>query len=772
MKHRALVLGVLLLLFPATATWADPITCLHYWKTSSGFVRSSGVVIGKDAGQSPFGTDGAYKCTVHLEKNDVLQGKYLYLGEIGDASYLELTRGPRGPYRDHLPINHGLSPNHNDHPRYERFIPFIVPVRDIYQADGEHEFMLHYRDLAPKQSGLRSGVPTLEYIGGVVLRAVRNAPALTYHLVQILLLAFLATVALGWRKTRALRKPKFVLSATFAALIIISISAVPRYLFENPNDATRLSDYINLFGFGFVLLPFTEFIKPRSNLPLKELGAVWVLATLTVAVILSRMSLESHYYIPLYCGFLLLEAGILPLAVAYGLVRHTFQTTLSAKPSHRITIALLVLGAIMVWDILVNVFTLNLSEYFVSHYFYFPIALGLLLHLHYSEPEFVSTLNDQLQVLATDGQIRVVEDEGRSFTLNQYCSELGLLLEARRVGIQQIKSDRLRFLGFFGTYNAPEEESKILPGSATWRALKTGQIVVDTAADTETGQPTSYVVIPLRKGTEIIGLLSATNFNYGYMMPFVHVHLPAIQERCQLLFSNLVMTISHRETITLLETSRLGVPEIQRDSEEYFRKHFNVSRSLRAPAFIMGDLAGSLRLRNQFKDAVTQSIDSSLRFLWANLQHLGITITREKGDFVVILAQNLDSDRDESDAALRCLEVVKFLSDPPGDYQNIPRSNGVTLDFQFRMAMSQVERSGKIPDVPRFTALTDTQIDCAGRVVGEIASGGECIVLEYVYDHLPGHLQKQLLQIPPYRIRGIDREIRMYKWRKETRKAA
>lgn len=755
----------------ATSGWSSEIHCNHYWGNKKNLEPSSGVSVGNDVGQSKYGTDGAYKCDIEIIKQDVIQGKYLYLGEIGDASYVELTSGPLGAYNS-LPINHGLSPEPGDQARYERFIPFIIPARDIYQADGMHHFTLYYRDLVPKQSGLRSGPPSLELIGGTFKRFLRNSPGLTYHLAQTLILFLLAFSVWTWSNVTVKRRLKFFIALLASSAVIVSISALPRYYFRDPNDAIRLNDYLNIFGFGIALLPFSEFIFPKSNHASKKLFLIWILLAASTSFYLSTLSLDSKMYTPLYCGFILLEAGLAPLATAALLWRRKLQTSLSARPLYSVQWILIALSSLMSWDILVNVFIHNFSAYFVSHYLYFPTCFGTLIQLQRLEPQKRSSFIDNLRRLTTEGTEQVVADGGRSFTLSPYAEGLASLVQAQRVGLQVVRKDRAWFLGFFGSYTNPSKENEIRPSSPSRRALDTGNIILEDTIHTETGLPTSLVVIPLHQGSHVIGLLFISNFQFGFISPFIQQQLLTIQEHCQLLFANLSLTINLRETVTILEMGRLRVPKVQLESEDYFRSNFNVSRTMRAPAFIMGDLASSVRLRSEFREAITQAIDQSLRYIWEHFRHLGITVTREKGDFVTILAQNLDSDKTELDASLRCLEILRFLSNPSDDYKIIPKRLGVTLDFQFRIAMSQVERPNDISVTPQFTALTDTQIDCAARTINEIAAGGECILLEHVHNRLPPELSSMFVELPPHRIRGVDRSVRLFKLRTSSRRIA
>src|SRR4051794_39382220 len=117
-------LGILVFqLFSCGVAWSTPalIHCTHFRLNDQKHIPS-GKEVGFDVGLSPFGQDGVYECSVRLTEPSSVETPYLYLGEIGDASYVNVVSKDEGPLTI-APILHGLNPKVTENAKYVRFLP-------------------------------------------------------------------------------------------------------------------------------------------------------------------------------------------------------------------------------------------------------------------------------------------------------------------------------------------------------------------------------------------------------------------------------------------------------------------------------------------------------------------------------------------------------------------------------------------------------------------------------------------------------------------------
>lgn len=108
MKSLLVLTIFALVLTTAPPSRADDASCVHYWLDGSRLVPS-GKVVGVDVGDSPYGDVGEYRCSLRVERSDLSVAPYLFLGEIGDASYFELIK-INGVLEKTIPFTHGLDP--------------------------------------------------------------------------------------------------------------------------------------------------------------------------------------------------------------------------------------------------------------------------------------------------------------------------------------------------------------------------------------------------------------------------------------------------------------------------------------------------------------------------------------------------------------------------------------------------------------------------------------------------------------------------------------
>ncbi len=741
------------------------ISCDHF---SMGGKRT-GLVPGQDLGvdSARYGS-GYYECKVNLTDADVLNGKYVYVGEVGDASYIEFVSGPRGGLQRPI-ITHGLAPSLTVKPRYLRFLPLTFSVRDLYDSPGKHVFRIYYRDLVPKQTGLRSGLPTVEGLSGVVKRAIWNSPGLTYHLLQAILLLFgFLGVALFWQRVPIRARLLFSLSFLGAAATITSITAIPRYLIDDPILIVRLNDSINIATFALIGHVFNLYLRPVSPQLVLLLRILRTVAPSTFILLLLATHPDSSIYLPLYSFGLFFAGGLYPLISGLSLIRRTAHLSVSAMSITWPGLILVMCGVMMTWDTLVNIMIFDIRWYFLVHYFYFVPMLVTATAIKSLKDHSASDFHTQLALLKELCVKDIISDNG-AFTLNGLCTSLAGLFNASRISILELVGTSHKFLGFFGAFDVPSGLQDLDLNSPLAECTTAGKITVGKSMRRSLlkGSPavqTEYVLIPLFSGGRIKGALCVTDFQMGTLLPFLKERLASVAKELEILLSLLLSERQNRSKATLLEMTRIRSNKLQITSEEYFLDNFRVSQTQAFPAFLMGDLVDSTPLRSQYGDKVRTAIDQQLDYIFEKFKHLGITLSREKGDFVSVSVPNQYSDPNPSAAARRAYEIATFLANPDEAFKSIPKDQGIRSPFLFNFVCSSVDTpidfdfAGGL--LPSFTQLSNSAIDSASRVLDNVCRGGEVLVLGTVVEALDSG--DALFCLPPRRLKGVPPGLEIY----------
>ena len=178
MHLASLFLILTLLALHSVAVATEPNTnnaqsakCFHYWENGNQRVPS-GKDVGVDVGSSPFGKTGVYECELYISDEAYKDGKFIFIGEVGDSSYF-LLKSVNGKATEPNFAFHGLWPTNYDRwsrePKYTEFIPFVFSIDRIWHGAGVYQFDIHYEDLFPGRVGIRSGPITIETLGGLAV---------------------------------------------------------------------------------------------------------------------------------------------------------------------------------------------------------------------------------------------------------------------------------------------------------------------------------------------------------------------------------------------------------------------------------------------------------------------------------------------------------------------------------------------------------------------------------------------------------------------------
>lgn len=740
----------------AFALDATKIECEHYWLKGEERI-ASGKVVGTDVGESPFGKMGSYECHAKLTLSDLRNAPFLFIGEVGDCSYFELISTPNVINYTHRIIKHGLDPRDATEAWYSRYIPFVVPLDTIYATEGEYRFRIVYRDLVPMQVGIRSGPLTLENWKGVFKRAFLSAPAFTYHFLQV---AFLLLSAVGfcfWPGMPIRRRLLLSASAITGALVIVQITAVPRSFFS-PSVALHLTVLLQLVAFPFLLLSLLDFLKPSDCSKMKMWKLLYLAITCLALGVLGYLEPTGSNYFALF-GFLLMLLIVVPLiGLSLQLNSGKLRFRGGIDTPRFLPRILLVLGVLYTLD-LINLVFLHGRFYYYNHYLLYVGITLLCKRLQYIETLNEGRFRSNLEKVkrsaldAISGPQEFSEDP-----LKRFISDVGLLIRANRVSIAEMCDERLKFLGLQGAYSSPHGLQPVVPGSVIDRCIKTGQPQVGSLPLREDPEINSdYLVLPLRNHGKVVGVLNVTAFERGQLSAFVSDRISTLQHECEAILNVLLAQRHNQAQGRLLQMIRLRTYPLQLESEEHFLRNFDVSPTLSEHAFIMGDLVDSTILNERFGGGpVEQAMDAHLNLVWSRFKHLGVVLSRTKGDSVSVIVPNQSIDSSAADAVLRCYEVLRFLAGAEEEFHKLTKENGIALKIRYRFAMSKVKTPLLSEDasgsIKASHLIVDASMDAAARAIGSIALAGECLVLQPARELL--FSVTDLVVIPPHRVKG------------------
>ena len=749
----------------------DPL-CTHFWERNGALIPS-GKEVGQDVGDPPnssFEKTGTYLCRVYLTESDATSGRYLFIGEVGDASYAELTSINGRPIK-RLPINHGLSPDLKD-AVYTRYVPFIVSLRDLYVEDGVHEFKIRYKDLFPFQVGIRSGLLTIEPFTGVIKRALRCSPAFTFQIVQILIFLLLAISFLTWPKLQWTSRLRFFGAALVGAVVIIQISAIPRS-FLSVLWATRLNDFSQLLSFPIIGYALLIHFQPKKSVWKRAIPRIHMALAIAAVGLLLAIGKRDRTYMVSY-GISLFSLGGLPcFTLGYAIRRRWMLFTGGPVLPRALYRSYMSLGVLYAVDV-VNLVFLQSRYYYFNHFLFFSTILLSLWYLQSSVSPNELKLRSDLEMRKRKAYSAVASRRTQEAdTLAVFTKDLASLLTSGRISIQEIVDGRLRFVGYFGGYTDTQGLHEIKFPSLVADAIQTRKIQYGSMpSKTSSPAMTDVIIIPLESDSEVIGVLCVTDFVDGNIPEFYRERMEVVKHECEPVLSLLISERHSRSKDRLIQMMRNRTHPLQLKSEEYFLKNFDMAPSLQNHAFIYGDLVGSVELNERYKDtqSVEKAIDEHLALVWDKFKHLGVVVSRTKGDLISFVVPIQTADSSEAEAVKRCWEILRYLSCPQVDLQGIGRSHGIALPLQYRFAMSVIPKplrsTSSDESLKSFNLLVDEAIDSAARVVSGVALDGECLVMEPAKRYLPQEIP--LMEVGDRRVKGKAVPIKLWTLNGET----
>lgn len=767
-----------LCVYEATAS-TDEIYCQHFWKNGEQRIPS-GKKVGVDVGTSIYGPAGVYECKILIKRSDVLSGKLLYIGEVGDASYVDVLEGPRGQINA-PPIYHGLSPANESKPRYERFIPFVVSLRDIYQADGWHRFDLHYLDIYPRQTGLRSGPPSIETPQAIVKRVILNAPNLGYHIFQIVVFLVTLIGILSWNVVPLTNRFFLGISAALSGAAILSITAIPRFFLEQPEKSVKANGVANMIALAFAFLPLTRYTEIKSE----RYRRLWILVVpyaLVVSFIYCLIPSDySDIAFKFYSVNLLVIGSAVPFALFVLWRKKIIRPCVTLYPSDVLGSGafLLIFAAIVLWDAGVNMLLLNVKfQFFISHFcFYLPVLVWQIW-LQRKKIEAERNVPAMVEAIKNRSLQQISAEADKEFVLDEISKSCGSLCESQRVSLIELCGDTIKLLGYYGDYPSSEKLQIKIDSSHLAESAKSGAIVFGFAksvkpliacqANNGFADNSEYFVIPLAHQGLIKGFLCLTNFRHGYLSPFLREQLSRLQHEVETIFSLLMFERDSRSQATLLKMARLSVHALQLQSEKYFLENFRVSETFSQPAFIIGDLVDSTPLNKIYGAQKTRAIiDEFINAVFEAFKRYGIILTCRNGDEVAIVIPNQAQDASANDVCVRAVNVIEYLCESE-TLSQIAVRHGVRVAFEFKYAAAQasIQRTNDstLSSLGLLSTVTDSEIDSAFRVLSKVALPRECLILPSLASTIADDVE--LVQISKERLKGVSKTVEIYSMRR------
>jgi hypothetical protein len=344
--------------------------CTHYWLNGN-LEIPSGKLVGEDVGQSPFGSTGIYRCKLYISASDLKETKYLFIGEVGDASFFRLDS--IDDERKAFVVTHGLEPDSSESPTYLRYLPFVINIHTFFERSGTYSFEIRYTDIVPLQVGLRSGVPALESTKSLLKRILLSIPALIFHIFQIgyLIISFFAFIF--WSRMKVSRKAVLCSAALFGAFVVFQITAVPRS-FLSPEVSLRLTVLSQFFAIPWIFAGFLEFYEfPIGSTSKKLIFFSFIGAGVSI-VVLSIWSPFNYSYFSLFSTFLTLLAVIPLFAIGIMVKKEYLLPNFEIKSRARYPILYLVMAVLWGFDVF-NLGVLHGKYYYFNHYFFYLGAI-------------------------------------------------------------------------------------------------------------------------------------------------------------------------------------------------------------------------------------------------------------------------------------------------------------------------------------------------------------------------------------------------------------
>ncbi len=753
--------------------------CEHFWRNLEGEYEISGKVVGENVGISPFltveqkmsrsGGLGKYTCILEINRDDVLNGLYFYIGEVGDASTLKVVSTPLG-LSQKLPISHGLYEDTGKKAEYYRVVPFWVNLRDIYEGDGEHRVDIIYSDIVFPQSGMRSGLPTVEDFQGVVKRFISDSPRITVFLGFCLVYLFCLFIGVFWKGV-PLKNRWGIVSASMASFcVIFSITTIPRMLID-PFLAIKMNRVITVVAPLLLFWPFFNYLKfnSKSHVYLSIYSQL-VMAVIGVLV-LWNLPPESFLFGTLYWGFIVIQLGLYPIVLSILSWKGQLQGAFSSSHSKIPQYLFFLLGSVVIRDVLAQTVFSDFNSVFYSHFVFFNLLLATLIYLQLAHQKNILDFQNEIQMIKNRAIAMIIKPATHNLVFNNLAKDLGVLSKAGRVSISElVDSNSHRFVGYSGNFKNILGIQKIENNSRIHTIVEQNKTqfwlqVPKFGFDSSTGsdEKTDVAIIPFHFKDRVIGFACFTNFQGGSIPRFVRDRLELIREECGILLSVFLQESIAEKQSKLLEINRLRVYPLRQESELYFFNHFGVNDQIGSPTFLLGDMVNSTVLRKEYGNRLARTVNLQLKQLFEEFKQDGIVIDLLKGDEVQIVIPNQDVDSSTAVSANKALKLVKYISDSQSAFNQIPQIElGVHINYRFVVSQCTVDEreEGKGQAFRLFKYMSHSEIDHVARVLNNVASAGECIVLDSVFNQLSD--TSDFFALKPFRLKGVPNSLNLY----------
>lgn len=741
-----------LLINVANSSFAStPLHCEHYWKNSGTLVPSNLRNIGKDVGVSPFqnsiektmrsGGSGAYICRLSLSRKNIDNEDYIFIGEVGDASNIILRKTPGSGARVIPPIIHGFSVNPSISPSYRRVVPFFFRTSEIYDADGEYEFVLNYKDIIQPQSGLRSGPPTIESFRGVVKRIITDTPSLTILLFECVCLF----VAIGfftlWRTSDLQYRLLSTLSAAASFFMIFNVTSIPR-VFLNPEVAIRLNRVSTMIAAAILITTILSLTKARSPRLVTMILRPFIFFNLVMSIVFLTIETSRPQFGSIYKFATVVDYVILPLFILALSLRKIIVPKYSLHHTYGVVTICLFISSVSLRDVIANFFFGEYSGLFIIHYILFPVSLFYIFSAKNRSINSERILNDSLSSL-TQSAVRAVNiDADRIGILDDFAFSVGSLLGSERTSLLEFDSGAFKFLGKHGDFIKPEGFQPIKYGTPLHEAFVSRSFILkynEKRLENSSSRKSPYtdiLILIFCSGDEPVSAACFTNFSHGYISSFTEDRISEIHRVFESVF---LLLRSERKNIRkdkLLAISKSRVFPLRQETEDNFLKRYEDNFNSDRFVFILGDIVNSSSLRKMYGDSFDTTVTTFLEKVVHEYRHLGFIIDLVKGDEIQFYFPFLDEPNPAREAVRRSLQIAELITGENSMLtQHSANSLGIGITVKCALSMSSERKSNQAMKI--FQYIADSNIDLASRIVSNVANPGECIVTQDVVCELP-----------------------------------
>ena len=588
---------------------------------------------------------------------------------------------------------------------------------------------------------------------GSLYRFTIGNPGLIAYLLEVIYFFFATILLLAFASLDKRRRTYLLSSIVLSALSVFQLSGITRYYI--PLRAGLFLNYaLQMVTFSVISCSFSSLIKDFTGFLEKFSRIVAIQLVIIILINLLHGTDDAKVYSWLY-GIGYITNGIFgSLLVAWILLSKRGVFVDSLSPSIIRGWWFFALAIIFAADML-NWLCLGARYVFLTHFLYFSSIVTMFLFsqvsLRLRSLEYVK----RLRAISGKAFSRLGQTSESTYgILSDMSAEFAQLFDARRVSLLEIETGRARLLGAYGNYKVPFAVFDIEPTSILSKLQSAGTTQHGVGPGISPGQEAGqYWAIPMYSDGRLCGAICLTDFVDGFMMPFFEYGIEDFRDEVQSCVNYL---FSRRDrlayqSIVQIERERLNLLLIQ--SEEHLLKNFLVSEVQDSYSFLMGDLVGSVALREAFgNSAVDGAIQACLTELWEKHKQVGAVIDIREGDSFSASVPRLVTDSGERAHVDRCLELLTDLNQSDGRFKEIGKLNGIQSEFSFRVVMAVAVASNKEKGLKRFDYDANPSKDTAARVLKEICLPGECIVVgkDAVSRIAPG----QVLALEPKRLRG------------------